>query len=129
MKKLTVGELTDLVGAEVTDAEARLEKVFDWMHTRQMELAKWVLTASAALFIPVAIAYLTGNIAKGTSPWWVVAALFGGVLLAVLGLGMLYYAQQLYKTYLAAISLLGEMRRIAPFIQRYREEIERRWNR
>ena len=128
MIRLTIRELINLVGAEVSEPEARLEKVFDWAHTRRMELVKWVLTASAALFVPVAVAYLKGDIARAIPAWWVIAALFGAVLLAVLGLIMLYQARQLHRSYVAAISLLGEIRKIAPFVQRYREEIERRWN-
>jgi hypothetical protein len=128
MIRLTIREVINLVGSEVPNPEVRLEKVFDWAHSRRMELVKWVLTASAALFVPVAVAYLKGELSKGTPTWWVVGALFGAVLLAVFGLGMLYRAKQLHRTYVAAVSLLGEMKKIAPFLQRYREEIRRRWN-
>jgi len=93
-----------------------------------MELVKWVLTASAALFVPVAVAYVKGDIAQATSAWWVLTALFGAVLLALFGLIMLYQARQIHRTYVASIALLGEIRKIAPFVERYREEIERRWN-
>ncbi|MGD0662843.1 MAG: hypothetical protein ABSD38_32730 [Syntrophorhabdales bacterium] len=112
----------------ISDPEVRLEKVFDWAHTRRMELVKWVLTASAALFVPVAVAYVKGDIAQATSAWWVLTALFGAVLLALFGLIMLYQARQIHRTYVASIALLGEIRKIAPFVERYREEIERRWN-
>lgn len=128
MIRLTIRELTSLVSSEVADPEVRLEKIFDWEHARRMELVKWVLTASVALFIPVAVAWLKGDIGAPTPAWWVLGALFGAVLLAVLGVSMLYHAWQIYRTYLAAITLLGELKKIATFVQRYREEIGRKWN-
>jgi hypothetical protein len=82
---------------------------------------------AGALLVPVAIAFIRGEVGKDTSALWIVASIFGAVLLAALGLTMLFQAQQIHKTYIATQSLLGEIIKIAPFIQRYREEIERRW--
>ncbi len=127
MTKLTIRQLTDLVGSEVDNPEARLERIFEWEHSRRTELAKWVLTAAAALFVPVALSGLKGDFTKGIPGWWIVAALFGAVLLAVLGMVMLYRANRLQHVYIASMSLLGDIKRIAPFIHRYREEIDRRW--
>jgi hypothetical protein len=77
--------------------------------------------------VPVAIAFLRGEVGKTTSPWWLFAAVFVAVLLAALGLGMLLQTRQAHRTYIATQSLLGEINKVSPFIRRYREEIERRW--
>ena len=127
MIKLSIRDIASIIGSDVNDPEKRIDIVFEWAHTRRIEFIKWVLTASVALFIPVVVGVFKGEISGTTSQWWALVALFGSVVLALFGLTLLYQAKQLHKTYLSTISLLGDMKRIAPFIQRYREQIERQW--
>jgi hypothetical protein len=73
------------------------------------------------------VSFFKDELSKGLSRWWLVAAVFGSVTLAVISIGILLRVRQMYRAYLAAQSLLGEVRKIAPFLERYRNEVERRW--
>jgi hypothetical protein len=126
MIKLTIKELIDLAASGATAPEVRIEKAFEWAHARRLELVRWILAVAAALFVPVAVAFVRGEVAKETSAWWLVAPAFGAVLFALSGVVLLVQARKIHRTYIATQSLLGEINKIAPFIQRYREEIERR---
>jgi RsiW-degrading membrane proteinase PrsW (M82 family) len=127
MIRLTIKQLIDLAASGAIAPEVRIEKAFEWAHARRLELVRWILAVAGALLVPVAIAFVRGEVGKETSAWWLVASVFGAVLLALLGVGMLLQAGQIHRTYIATQSLLGEINKIGPFIQRYREEIERRW--
>jgi hypothetical protein len=126
MIRLTIRDLIDLVASGVPNPESRLEKVYDWAHARRLELVKWLLASAVALFAPVMIALARGDLGPGASGsiWWLASALFGAVSLAVAGAFMLVQTRRRYRAYLAAQALLGEIRKIAPFLQRYRQESE-----
>jgi hypothetical protein len=117
----------DLVASGVPAAESRIERIFEWAHARRIELVKWLLAVSGALFVPVAIAVARGEVRTESPTWWLVSALAAAVALASAGLGMLFWTARTHQTYLATQALLGELQKIAPFIRRYRDEIERRW--
>ena len=127
MIRLTIKELIDLAASGAAAPEVRIEKAFEWAHARHLELVRWILALGGALLVPVAVAFVRGEVGRETSAWWLVASVFGGVLLVLLGIGMLFQAYRIHRTYIATQSLLGEINKIAPFIQRYRDEIERGW--
>jgi hypothetical protein len=120
--RLSIEDLINLVASGVPDPVSRIERVFEWDHSRRIEVVKWLLAASIALFIPVVVAYLKGDIISVRSSWWMFALLFCSVLLAVLGLGLLYRTRRIHRSYVFTLSLLGELQKISTFLQRYREE-------
>lgn len=122
MASLKIRDLFDLVSSEVSNPDKHIEKVFDWVHGRRLELAKWLLAVSLAVSAPVLLAYFKGDLTGTISPWWVIVAVFLAVLLAVSGLVVLLRTGRLHRTYLVTQSLLGRIQQIAPFISRYREE-------
>jgi hypothetical protein len=122
MPRLSIKELIDLVASGVASPEQRLDAVFEWAHARNLELAKWLLAVAGALFVPVLISYFKGELSQPGASWFVLSAIFGSVLLSVLGLLALIRSHRSYQTYVATQSLLGQLQRIAPFLQRYREE-------
>lgn len=121
MVKLTIRDLIDLVASGVPNPESRLEKVYEWAHTRRLELVKWILASAAALFAPVVVAFAKGELSANR---WLALALFASVAMAVAGLLMLIIPRRRHKAYLAAQALLGEIQKIAPFLERYRQELE-----
>jgi|SRR5437868_10910547 len=126
MFPLTIRDLIDLVASGVPDPESRLEKAFDWAHTRRLELVKWLLASAVALSAPVAVAVAKGELQSSASSWWLASTLFLSVTAAVAGLFLLVTTKRHYRGYLSAQTLLGELTKIAPFIERYRQEIPKR---
>lgn len=126
MVQLTIRDLIDLVASGVPNPESRLEKVYDWAHARRLELVKWLLASAVALSAPVVIALARGDLGLSGSHsiWWLALTLFGAVGIAVAGAFMLVQTKRRYRAYLAAQALLGEIRKIAPFLERYRQESE-----
>lgn len=124
MNNLTIFDLINLISSRAPSPEVRLEKVFEWSHARNLEIAKWLLTTAIALFVPVAIAFLRNEIGEDVSGKWVLLAVFGSVGSALWGLLLLLRARRTYVTYLAAQSLLSEIGKISTFLERYRQESE-----
>ncbi len=137
MTNLRIRDILDLVASKVPEPEARLEKVFECAHTRHLEFVKWLLALAAALYAAIAVAlFKPDGVAKaatalaaasdqGThnSPLWIVVAVSLASAVALAGVIMLVRGKRMYVQYLAAQALLGEISKIAPFIERYRGEI------
>jgi hypothetical protein len=123
---LKVRDLIDLVASKVPDPESRLEKAYDWSHSRRLELVKWLLTSAVALFAPVVVALAKGELLSSTSRWWLAGTLFGALTVAIAGISLLVATRKHYRSYLAAQALLGELTKIGPFIERYRQEIPKK---
>jgi len=128
MVRLSIRDLIDLVASGVPNPESRLEKVYDWAHARRLELVKWLLASAVALFAPVVVALARGDLGQSgsRSTWWLALTLFGAVAIAFWGMLILFQTRRRYRAYLAAQALLGEIRKIAPFLERYRQELESR---
>lgn len=125
MVRLSIKDLIDLVASEVPNPEVRLEKAYEWSHARRLELVKWILAAAVALFAPLVVGYFREEFGKTLSPYWALAAMAGSAALAAVGIIILLMTARAYRSYLAAQSLLGEIKKIGPFLDRYRQELER----
>jgi len=123
MTSITVRDLIDLVASEVPDPEARLERIFEWAHSRNLELAKWLLALAAGLLAAVAVGLLKVDPTAHVSPSILRLTLFAAALFAGGGLLMIARGKRIYRTHLAAQALLGEITKIRPFIELYRESI------
>lgn len=137
MTNLRIRDVLDLVASKVPEPETRLEKVFECAHARHLEFVKWLLALAAALYAAVAVALFKPDaVAKATSiaaagidqgthnsPVWIVVTLSVASAVALAGVIMLVRGKRMYVQYLAAQTLLGEIGKIAPFIERYRGEI------
>jgi hypothetical protein len=122
MTNIRIRDLIDLVASKTPEPAKALEKIFQWAHSRNLELIKWLLALAAALLAPLAIAFARGDVGNHASVSWLAWTLFGSVLFAGIGLTLLARGRRLYRRYLAAQTLLGELMKIAAFIERYREQ-------
>lgn len=120
MNDLSIKDLVDLVASEVKDADEHVKQIFEWEHSRRIEMVKWQLTAAAALFIPVLVSFFKGEIAANMPIWLVPIALFSCILLATTGFFHLFRMRKWQRNFVASIKLLADLREIAPFIHRYR---------
>ena len=122
MNDLSVKDLVDLVASEVKEADDHVKQIFEWEHSQRIELIKWQLTASVALFIPVLISFFKGEISNNMPVWLVPVALFGCVLLAISGFMQLYGMRKWQRNFVATIKLLADLKGISSFIKKYREQ-------
>ncbi len=121
MTGLTVRDIIDLVASEVPDPEARLEKIFEWAHTRNLELAKWFLALAAGLLAAVAVGVLKVDPTARISAAVLRLTLFAAAMFAGGGLLIIARGKRIYRAHLAAQALLGEITKIRSFIELYRE--------
>ena len=123
MKDISIRDLTDLVGAEVEQANGHLEKMFDWHFQRDVMIVKWVLGAAASLAIALLIALVKAEILVT----WQQAALLASLPLAASSYGLyrLVRLRSIHRQFVAALSIHAQLERIGPFIRRYRGELGR----
>lgn len=118
MKELSIKDLVDLVVADVPEAEARIQRMFEWQFDRSMTICQWVFGFTASLFVAVAVAFFRAELEV---PWWQI----GAVVLAALGTGTyglfrLWQLRSVHQQFVAALKLYCELKQIRPFIVRYR---------
>jgi len=119
MKDISIKDLLDLVTADVPDAENNIQQMFDWHFQRNMMVAKWIMGAVASLFIAALLAYFKAEIKLN---WWQ-AVLAIGILLSASTYGFyrLYQIRSMHRQFVSALKIYNELKKIAPFISRYRE--------
>ena len=121
MKDLTLKELEDLVISELPDSEKHIQQMFDWHFQRDMTITKWVLGAAASLFIAVLIAFFRGEL---TVAWWQPAiVILSSILSFIYGISRLIQMRNLHKQFVSSLRLLTELKKILPFIKKYREAL------
>lgn len=120
MRRTDLRELIDLVAADVAEPEKRLEKVYDWESNRSLEVVKWVLGFSGALFVAVVVALFQRYI-KADS-WQFPVGVATSLLTTTYGLYRLTRLRRMQQQFLTALVLLSEFRKIAPFIRAYRKK-------
>lgn len=119
MKDISIKDLLDLVTADVPDAENNIQQMFDWHFQRNMMVAKWIMGAVASLLIAALLAYFKAEIKLN---WWQ-AVLAIGILLSASTYGFyrLYQIRSMHRQFVSALKIYNELKKIAPFISRYRE--------
>jgi hypothetical protein len=119
MRDISIKDLLDLVTADVPDAENNIQQMFDWHFQRNMMVAKWIMGAVASLFVAALLAYFKAEIKLN---WWQ-AVLAIGILLSASTYGFyrLYQIRSMHRQFVSALKIYNELKKIAPFISRYRE--------
>ena len=106
------------MAAEVADVEGRLQKMFEWHFTRDLEIAKWVLGAAASFAVAFGIALFNATTALTISAAAVVVL---PAAVGTYGFARLYRMRNIHRQYIAALKLHAELRSIRPFIMKYRQ--------
>jgi hypothetical protein len=116
---MQIRELLDLTESNALEPEKRVEKVFEWRHTRMLEVAKWALSASAALAVALVASILKDELKVGRIGQALLLALV--VFFFVSGFLTLLRGSRLQREYTAALSLLARLTLMRALIQRYRQ--------
>src|SRR4051812_13309823 len=116
---MRIRELLDLAESNAVEPEKRIEKVFEWRHTRMLEIAKWLLGAGAALALALAASLLKDElkVGRGIQPTLVALIAFAFVT----GFLTLARGARLQREYTAALSLFARLTAMKALIQRYRQ--------
>lgn len=118
MKDITLKEIIDLVDSDVSDAESRIERMFDWHFQRDMTITKWVLGAAASLSIAVLVAFFKAELSLS---WWqIVIVGICALASSTYGIYRIARIRSLHRQFVSTLKLYSEFSRIRPFIRRYR---------
>lgn len=121
MKNLLLKDLIDIVASEAQVPEARLEKIYDWVIQRNLEISKWLLGLTATVAATFLITLFKEEL---KSPFWLNIIIFIAMLLSgSYGFLRLYRYRQIQREYIAALKLHNDLKRISSFIQKYRNEV------
>ena len=118
MKQLLIKDLVDLVVADVPEAEARIQRMFEWQFDRSMKICQWVFGFTASVSIAVAVAFLGTE--RDIAWWQVGAVLLFALATAIYGISTLWQLRSVHRQFVAALKLYCELKEIRPFIVRYR---------
>ena len=121
MFDLSIRDIIDLVTAQVPDAEARIQKVYEWHFERVKTTSQWILGAAASLFIAVLVAFFKAELKL---VWWqnALIALFA-IGTGTFGIYRLWQLRSIHRQFIAALKIYCEFKEIRSFLSRYREEI------
>lgn len=107
MDKLSILDLIYLALSNPQNPELRLEKIFDWYFTREIEIVKWSLGAASG----VVVALLPGMVdpAKFTGPrtrWAIVLAIAAIIACGALALLKLQSMKERAGEYVPALQIV-----------------------
>ena len=118
MRDLAIRDLIDLVVADVPDADARIQEMFNWHFARDMAITRWFLGAAASLAVSSLVAYYRAQI---QTVWWQTLILIALPLLAsTYGVYRLVRVRQIHRQFVAALRIYNELRQIQPLLVQYR---------
>lgn len=124
MRALQVGDVLDLAAAQSSDAEDRLEKLFEWDFERTMTTVRLLFAAAGSLLVALFAALFREHAVIET---WQVALIGGSSgVLALVGAVLLRRARLAHREYIAALQLLNAARPLGPLLARYLAERARR---
>lgn len=119
MKDISIRDLADLVVSEVPEADSRIEKVFDWHFQRDTMVTKWILGAAASLAVSILIAFFKAEISPN---WWQTCFLIAlPVGTSSYGFYRLVHMRSIHRQFVSALRIYNDLKRIKPFISKYRE--------
>lgn len=120
MKDLAIKELIDLVIAEVPDPETKIQRMYEWHFERDMTITKWILGIAASLSISVLIAFFEAE--RGLVVWHATLVLLSALGTFTYGIYRLWQMRSLHRQFVSALKLLCELKKVEPFLARYRQE-------
>jgi hypothetical protein len=115
-----IRHLLDLVASGALEPEKRVEKMFEWRHTRLLETAKWALGLSAAFGVALIVPTVKDELHVGLVTR---AGLIGlDLCLGVVGVIALFRGERVQAEYSAALNLLARLSTFRELIGRYRSK-------
>jgi hypothetical protein len=115
---LEVADVLDLAAAQSSDAEERLQTLFEWDLERTMTSVRMLFVVAGALLIALLAALIRDDTNLET---WHIATIVGSAgLLAGVAWSTLRRTRHLHREFLAALQLLNSAQRLGPLLARYR---------
>jgi hypothetical protein len=118
VRALRVSDVLDLAAAQSAEAEARLEKLFEWDFERTMTSIRLLFGAAGSIVVALVAALFRENSALKT--WHIVLISGSAAVLAVIGAVLLWRARTVHRHYLASLQLLNAAQDLGPLLAKYR---------
>lgn len=121
MKDISIKDLANLVVSEVPEADSRIEKLFDWHFQRDTMISKWILGVAASLGVSILAAFFKADISPN---WWQTCLLVAlPMATSSYGIFRIIHMRSIHRQFFAALRIYNDLKRIKPFISRYRETL------
>jgi hypothetical protein len=122
MKDITIKELIDLAGEDVSNPDENLIKVYEWHYERKMTMIKGSIGVAISLVVSLIIAYFEADSEENNFNHWevLVPVCISFFLIMSYGFYELYKIRKLGNNFVGAIILLNKFKSIKPFIKKYR---------
>ena len=120
MQDISIRELIDLVTAQVSDSESRIQRVYEWHFEREMTFCKWILGLAVSLGLSLLVALFKpeSTVSSCQTVVWVWAASI--ISTAAYGLFRLWRVRAIHKQFIASLRLHAELSKVGPFLRKYR---------
>ncbi|GEM_PF-6044601 len=110
-----------VVAANPDSASEHVAKVYDWKYAEATTIAKAFVGAGFALFLPLLLPVVQPDAKAPLSMGAMLVVVISSAVLVVLGCTLFLAARRFHQEYLAAQTLLGQLREIQPFLSLYQE--------
>ena len=118
MRDISIRELIDLVTAQVSDSESRIQRVYEWHFEREMTICKWVLGLAVSLGLSLLVALFKPG--STVSSWQAVVWAVSIIFTAAYGLFRLQRMRAIHKQFIASLRIHAELSKVGPFLRKYR---------
>lgn len=118
---ISIEALMRLVAVDNAAASEHVTKVYEWKYSEATTTAKSLVAGGFALFLPLLLPVLQPDSESPLSPLGLWIVVLSAALLIVLGGILFVSARRLHREYLAAQTLLGQLKEIRPFLHLYQE--------
>ncbi|WP_226536441.1 hypothetical protein [Fictibacillus halophilus] len=117
MKEINIHDLIDLILADVSDSEAKIQKMFEWHFERLKTVSTWILGTSVTTMVAIFLNYMNTN--STLSGWFVIITILLGFSISSFGIYLLIKLWKLNKQFISALKLHSEINKMKPFIIKY----------
>lgn len=118
---INIASLMGIVAADPNSAADHVAKVYEWKYSEATTIAKALVGAGFALFLPLLLPVVQPNAEAPLSSTGIAVVICSAAVLALLGCGFFLAARRFHREYLAAQTLLGQLKEIQPFLSLYRD--------
>jgi len=117
---ITIEELMRIVAADAGSASDHVTKIYDWKYAEASTVARSLVGAAFALLLPLLLPVVQPDSGSPLSTFGVWVVIGGSAVLVTLGGIFFLLGRRLHNEYLAAQTLLGNLREIEHFLRLYK---------
>jgi hypothetical protein len=119
MKNITIKEIIDLISTKVENQESKIDKLYEWYMQRNMEIIKWILTSSAAIFASFLISFFKNELQ--VNPILLVITPILCAASSSYAIYRIYKLKNIQKEYIKTLTLHAKLKPLSSFFSYYKK--------